>query len=223
MDVKKIRWSIIIFFFINTLSFGQNLQLHYDFGEKRNYVTTTLEMFKPDPLGATFWFVDMDYDSKKNSNSLSYWEIARYFNLPMLHKRVSASIQYNDGVAGWGPLHSAWLAGMTYAFDLGFITLNTELLYRYMDVSESPDFQLTFVWVEYYFQDKIQFMGYFDYYTQDNAYGEKLHIIQAEPQLWYALNDYFYVGGEVEISRNFLPQFDDKLMFMPTLAVKWNF
>ena len=28
-----------------------NLQFHYDFGENRNYVTTTLEMFKPDKWG----------------------------------------------------------------------------------------------------------------------------------------------------------------------------
>jgi len=223
MNSKQVFWLFSMFIFANTLCFGQNVQVHYDFGEDRDFVTTTLEMFKPDPLGATFWFVDMDYDSKNNSNSLSYWEIARYFNLPMLHEKLSASVQYNDGVALFGPLHSVWLAGVTYAFDFGFITLNTELLYRYMDVSESPDFQLTFVWVEYYLQEKIQFAGYFDYYTQDNAFGKKLNIIQAEPQLWYVLNDHFYIGGEVEVSRNFIPQFDDNLMFMPTLAVKWIF
>ena len=39
------------------------LQVHYDMGEDRGYVTTTIEMFKPDQWGSTFFFVDMDHDT----------------------------------------------------------------------------------------------------------------------------------------------------------------
>lgn len=41
---------------------AQNLQLHYDFGQDRKFFTSTLEMFKPDTLGSTFWFVDFDFN-----------------------------------------------------------------------------------------------------------------------------------------------------------------
>ena len=55
-----------------------NLQVHYDFGEGREYVTTTLEMFKPDKWGNTFFFVDYNFNSTKyNHPSESYMEIAR--------------------------------------------------------------------------------------------------------------------------------------------------
>lgn len=46
-------------------SFGalaQNIQLHYDLGRKG--ITSTVEMFKPDKGGSTFFFVDLDYTPK---------------------------------------------------------------------------------------------------------------------------------------------------------------
>ena len=46
---------------------GQNIQLHYEASEDRQYPVTTLEMFKPDDYGSTFWFVDMEYDKSR------YW------------------------------------------------------------------------------------------------------------------------------------------------------
>ena len=52
---------------------GQNLQLHYDLGEGREYLTSTLEMFKPDSAGATFFVVDFDYNSSSAGGaSLAY-------------------------------------------------------------------------------------------------------------------------------------------------------
>lgn len=47
---------------------AQNIQLHYDLGHTlysdltpRQSVTTTVEMFKPDKWGSTFFFIDLDY------------------------------------------------------------------------------------------------------------------------------------------------------------------
>ncbi|MDZ7725884.1 MAG: DUF5020 family protein [candidate division KSB1 bacterium] len=206
--------------------YSQMLQVHYDMGEDREYVTTTLEMFKPDALGATFWFVDMDYNSadQNKSNSLAYWEIARYFTTPFLNEKLSATIQYNDGTATWGPLHQVWLGGISYPLDLGCITLHTDLLYRHMDVSDSPDWQLTFVWFKPLLQSKVHFTGFFDLWTQDipQENMDEKFIVMAEPQLWYVLNKTFSVGTEVEISYNYLPQYDEWKV-MPTVAVKWNF
>ncbi|MBD3378699.1 DUF5020 family protein [candidate division KSB1 bacterium] len=200
---------------------AQNLQIHYDYGEDRNFFTTTLEMFKADKLGSTFWFVDMDYDNPGNkSMSLAYWEIARYVTLPIGNQKISATIQYNDGVAPWGPLHSAWLFGLSYPIDLGIITLNTDILYRQMYTSTAPDFQLTLVWFKTFGKGKFDFMGYLDIWTQDIEQ-EKKWVIQAEPQIWYHLNPFLAMGSELEISKNFLPF--DEVKYMPTLALKWIF
>ena len=37
-----------------------NMQVFYDFGSDRKYVTMTLEMFKADKWGNTYFFVDHD-------------------------------------------------------------------------------------------------------------------------------------------------------------------
>lgn len=59
-----------------------NLQLHYDLGralynslDGRPWVTTTVEMFKADKWGSTYFFVDMDYTDK--GVDCAYWEISR--------------------------------------------------------------------------------------------------------------------------------------------------
>lgn len=222
----------VLLFLLPVVLFAQNLQVHYDFGQDRDYVTSTLEMFKPDDAGAWFWFVDFDYNSEKNSMNLAYWEIARYFSLPVWQRKLSFKLEYNDGffIGGsensgyWGaPFYNAWLTGFGYNFDLASINFQTDLLYRYMPVSDAPDWQLTLVWTKVFAQGKLLVTGYFDLWTQDLA-GQKEWIFQTEPQVWYMVTDKVGLGGEIEISRGLLfdlYQFDWK--FMPTLGVRWNF
>ena len=66
--------------------FAQNVQLHYDLGRslyndlsERQSVTTTIELFKPDRWGSTYFFTDLDYESDGVMGA--YWEISREFNL----------------------------------------------------------------------------------------------------------------------------------------------
>ncbi len=204
--------------------FAQNFQFHYDFGQGRQYVTTTLEMFKPDKYGATFWFVDMDYNyehpARHRSISLAYLELARYVSIPGLHG-ISATVQYNDGTVSGAPLGPIWLAGGSYPIRIGHITLNTDFLYRDALNSSAPDAQLTIVWTEHILQDKLTFMGFFDLWTADAHGNGKELVLLTEPQLWYHLTSHLRVGGELEISRNFLPS--DSFEFMPTLGIKWQF
>ena len=51
---------------------AQNIQVLYD--TERDCVTSTIEMFRPDNYGSTFFFVDMDYTPKVTG---AYWEISR--------------------------------------------------------------------------------------------------------------------------------------------------
>jgi hypothetical protein len=215
--------------------YSQNLQIHYDFGEDRKYITSTLEMFKPDEYGATFFFVDFDYSFPgNNSMSLAYFEIARYVNI---YKKLSLTIQYNDGivVTEGTPLNNAftlnqtWLGGVSYPIDLGFVTLNTDLLFRKTYGSDAPDGQLTVVWFVPFMNNKITFTGFLDVWSQDKlvraqlpSEGDKEVVFLTEPQLWYNLTNHLAVGTEFEISNNFLP-FQDKIEVNPTLALKWNF
>ena len=92
--------QLILFIFLlgGIFSYAQNLQLHYDFGNDRQYFTTTLEMFKPDAYGSTFFFVDMDYDDLGSGGglSLAYWEIARVFKTEKMPLGFHA--EYNGGI-----------------------------------------------------------------------------------------------------------------------------
>jgi len=229
--------KLILFMLI--LSFGkiyaQNIQLHYDFGEDRKYFTSTIEMFKPDEYGSTFFFVDFDYNMPgNNSMSLAYFEISRYVNV---YDKLSVTLQYNDGfVTSEGTplnysftLNQTWLAGVSYPIDLKVVTLNTDILFRKTYGSDSPDGQVTFTWFVPFFEGKLHFTGFMDIWSQDKAVrsqanqtDDKEVVFLTEPQIWYNITNHIAVGGEVEISNNFLP-FQNEVKAMPTLAAKWNF
>lgn len=54
---------------------AQNLQVMYD--TERGQVTSTVEMFRADSFGSTFFFIDMDCNPKMTG---AYWEISRELN-----------------------------------------------------------------------------------------------------------------------------------------------
>lgn len=63
--MKKSVLRLIPAFIFAALSFeaaAQNVQLHYDLGRKAP--TTTVEMFRADGAGSTFFFVDLDYNPR---------------------------------------------------------------------------------------------------------------------------------------------------------------
>jgi hypothetical protein len=231
-----------MFFFLIALTAvlsAQNLQLHYDFGSKegfeREHFTTTFEMFKPDKWGSTFAFVDFDYNDgvERNSASSAYWEITRNFNIPFV-KGLTAGIQYNDGV-GFG---NVWLAGVGYPIDLKVVTLNTSLWLRDKE-GQDPNFQATIVWFKPFLNGKLIFNGFVDIWgqespdytlssngTENDKQGDSQIVILTEPQLWYKLpilDEKLMVGGEVEISQNFIFGGGDEWYVNPTLGLKWNF
>jgi hypothetical protein len=106
-----------------------NVQLHYDFGRhlypnaegNRGRVTTTVEMFKADRLGSTYFFVDMDYSGNManplnaylpptdqeegiiNGTIGAYMEISRDFTFYKVKRNdkhsFSAHAEYNGGLS----------------------------------------------------------------------------------------------------------------------------
>ncbi|TRX71984.1 DUF5020 family protein [Carboxylicivirga sp. M1479] len=237
--MKRILFSLIAMMAIGTFAKAQNLQVHYDFGKDRKMVTTTLEMFKPDKYGSTFFFVDMDYSNDSrgvdNGVSLAYWEIARSFKWKETQK-FEPRVEFNSGNVTGFAIKNAWLAGGQYTFassDFSKIfTLQANLKYI-KDGKEDGDnltgFQLTGVWAVQLMEGKLTFNGFADFWREDVAVlddngdfaGIKEYVFLMEPQLWYNVNQKLSLGGEIEISNNF--GLNDGIMVNPTLAAKWTF
>ena len=72
----------------------------------------------------------------------------------------------------------------------------------------------------------LEVSGFIDFWRgEDPVNGHGKLIILSEPQFWFNATEHFSIGGEVELSNNFIYNtFNDKTFFVnPTLAVKWNF
>jgi hypothetical protein len=219
---------------------GQNLQMHYDFGEERKFFTATLEMFKPDTLGSTFWFVDFDFNLPGSPRSMSaaYWEIAREFYIPGLRKnpafdQLTFHIEYNDGFTaykisgdtlGAASYNRVFLTGFSHPVKIGQLILTTQWLARLPRGMKTPDFQFTTVWFQPIFRGKILLTGFADLWSQDKVTDrdKKELVFQTEPQIWYLLTTHIALGGEMEISKNF-PVGPNEWEFMPTLGFRWEF
>ncbi len=120
--MKKLFFAAAFLWSIGLVA--QNVQLHYDFGEDRSYLTSTVEMFKPDKLGNTFFFIDMNYgDGDIKGVSLAYWEIARVMKMEKWPVGIHA--EYNGGFGQFKvkdanyayEINNAFLGGIDYSYN----------------------------------------------------------------------------------------------------------
>ncbi len=219
---------------------AQNLQLHYDMGKAndkrasdRGFFTSTVEMFRPDSLGSTFFFIDMDYNGKDGDISASYWEIAR--DVKLWSAPVALHLEFNGGLFKdrnsdfGGHIRNAYLLGASTSFTLGKVNLGSYIAYKHFNGGgkEGPDIQWTGTWFSMIANGKITLTGFFDVWSQDKINGlgvadGKTWVFLSEPQIWYNVNKNLSIGSEVEISSNFIFP-SNKLEIMPTVAAKWNF
>jgi hypothetical protein len=220
---------------------AQNLQLHYDLGKERKFYTATLEMFRPDSLGSTYWFVDLDFNFPGSPRSMSatYWEISRDFYIPWLKKNPSLKnlgfhLEYNDGftafkdsgeMMGAASYNSVFLTGFSYPVKIGKVGITTQALFRMpRGMDGFPDFQLTLVWFHPVFRNKVLITGFIDFWTQDKLAepDKKEVVIQTEPQFWFMILPKLAIGSEIEISHNF-PKGPKPWQINPTVAFRWEF
>lgn len=213
---------------------SQNVQLHYDFGgalydkelDGRPVLTSTVEMFKPDKWGNTYFFIDMDY--KSDGIAAAYWEISR--ELKFWKNPFAVHIEYNGGTSNRFSYNNCYLGGATYSynntsFSKGFSVM---ALYKYIQKHRSPNnFQLTGTWYMHFDRGLLTFSGFADWWREKNDHGN--FIFLTEPQFWVNLNKIkgidekikLSIGSEVELSHNFGGR--DGFYAIPTLAVKWSF
>jgi hypothetical protein len=214
-------------------STAQNVQLHYDLGKYRGYLTSTVEMFKPDKHGSTFFFIDMDYNSvpDKKGVTLAYWEIARA--LKFWESPLAFHTEYNGGFGQWKDdsgegafqIESAFLNGLEYTLETKDFSrgITVQVLHKYIQGKHNFSFQLTGVWYLNLAADKFSFTGFADFWRETFQYrdGNTKFCFIAEPQFWYNVNKNFAVGNETEINYNCggLKGFH----VFPTIGAKYTF
>lgn len=247
--------SIFVLMIFMGLGFAvkaQNIQVVYDFGEERQYVTTTLEMYKPDNWGNTFFFVDVYHNGKNHPGNFGpmgmYMEIERGLNFwqKTKLKDLSAHVEYTGGLGVIPPgigynINNAWMFGAEYCFHSEDYrnTLTVYAMYKTIAKTEQKvPLQFSIVWgMQDLFNVKgLRFNGFADFWWQENAWiGENLipfttgYVFITEPQLWYSVGQFFNcdnlnIGGEVEFSYNFGGLSQGKKFYVnPCLGVKWVF
>jgi hypothetical protein len=226
------KYFLLALLLLPLIAKTQNIQLHYDMGKDRDYFTSTVEMFKPDKWGNTFFFIDMDYNvGDVEGVSLAYFEIARCLKLGK--SPFSLHAEFNGGFGqfaaspynGAYSINNAWLGGLDYSwnnadFSKGF---SLKALYKTIRHKNDASFQITGVWYANFLKNKITFSGFADFWREDNVIdGEKKDFVfLSEPQLWFNATKNLSVGSEVELSSNFAGM--DGFNVMPTVAAKWTF
>ena len=215
-------------------SMAQNLQVLYD--TNRGCVTSTLEMFRPDAFGSTFYFVDMDYSPKavgaytEISRELCFWQDSEW-------NWLSVHAEFNGGLnTAVGSFNNAWLLGLTYAGHSADFSKTWSVTASYKAIpgtvglkgqKQPHNFQLTGVWGISFLNGWCSFSGFADIWREARSWQGTNFIFISEPQLWVNLNKVngwdninLSVGGEVELSNNFVAK---GFNVMPALGAKWTF
>ncbi len=228
MKNKFLTLALILF---SGATMAQNVQLHYDFD--RGHATSTVEMFKVDDWGNTFFFIDADYNGPDGEITLNYWEIAR--ELKFWDAPVSAHIEYNGGLTNSLSFVNSYLVGPSYTYLAKDFSYGLTFMAMYKYITGTPtdkphNFQLTAVWFANWLDGKVTFSGFADFWKEDHTvssdnfvsdFQSSEYIFLSEPQLWYNFNKHFSLGGEVELSYDFGGMVGFKAL--PTLGAKWTF
>ena len=239
--MKKILLSALLFIACLPMFAQLNVQMHYDLGKtiygdelsNRPLFTATVENFKADKWGNTFFFIDLDFGD--NTMKSVYAEFAREFNLGK--SPFAAHVEYNGGLSGFGSYNDAYLAGAAWNWaNKDFSkTFSLKLLYKYLANQPSNNkhsWQVTTVWGIHFAKGLCSFSGFADLWHDNSVTGNL--IFCSEPEFWFHLNalesvdDDFKlsVGAEVELTKNMVwpaEGLNDNFYAIPAVGVKWTF
>ena len=232
---KLLTMSVALVAMFNVIGVkAQNLQLFYDTG--RGCVTSTVEMFRPDSFGSTYFFADMDYTPRMTG---AYWEISRELNFWQDSKVswLSVHLEYNGGLNNVaGSFNNCWLGGLTYSGHSKDFTKTWSLSAMYKVIpgtiglsgrSQVHNFQITGVWGIEFAKGWCSFSGFFDLWREARPWQGTEFIFMSEPQFWVNLNKIkgwekigLSIGGEIELTANFVAK---GFHAMPAVGAKWTF
>ena len=239
--MKKTLLSALLFIACLPMFAQLNVQMHYDFGKtiygdelsNRPLFTATVENFKADKWGTTFFFIDLDFGD--NTMKSVYGEIAREFKLGKTP--FAAHVEYNGGLSGFGSYNDAYLAGAAWNWaNKDFSkTFSLQLLYKHLanqPSSNKHSWQITTVWGIHFAKGLCSFSGFADLWHDNSVTGNL--IFCSEPEFWFHLNalesvdDDFKlsVGAELELTKNMVwpaEGLNDNFYAIPAVGVKWTF
>ena len=239
--MKKTLLSALLFIACLPMFAQLNVQMHYDFGKtiygdelsNRPLFTATVENFKADKWGTTFFFIDLDFGD--NTMKSVYGEIAREFKLGKTP--FAAHVEYNGGLSGFGSYNDAYLAGAAWNWaNKDFSkTFSLQLLYKHLanqPSSNKHSWQVTTVWGIHFAKGLCSFSGFADLWHDNSVTGNL--IFCSEPEFWFHLNalesvdDDFKlsVGAELELTKNMVwpaEGLNDNFYAIPAVGVKWIF
>ena len=239
--MKKTLLSALLFIACLPMFAQLNVQMHYDFGKtiygdelsNRPLFTATVENFKADKWGTTFFFIDLDFGD--NTMKSVYGEIAREFKLGKTP--FAAHVEYNGGLSGFGSYNDAYLAGAAWNWaNKDFSkTFSLQLLYKHLanqPSSNKHSWQVTTVWGIHFAKGLCSFSGFADLWHDNSVTGNL--IFCSEPEFWFHLNalesvdDDFKlsVGAELELTKNMVwptNGLNDNFYAIPAVGVKWTF
>ena len=173
---KDLITALILFcaisFFGADKAKAQNLQLFYDAG--RGCATSTVEMFRPDDGGSTFFFIDFDYSPKATG---AYWEISRELNFWQDSKFnwLSVHLEYNGGLSVGTAFNNSFLGGLTYSGHSKDFTKTWSISAMYKAIPGTSDalgrnqthnFQITGVWGIEFAKGWCTFSGFADFWRE---------------------------------------------------------
>jgi len=235
---------MLLISFASVATVAQNIQLHYDLGNKiytkeeglRQNFTITVENFSADKLGTWFYFVDIDFTSRFTEGA--YTEISREFTLGK-QSPFAVHLEYDGGLNRFGSFQQAALIGGAWnGHSADYTSIYTvALLYKqyfksYDTTRNYPSIQLMSTWNILFAGGALSFSGFIDLWRGEKSDGSGQLVMLTEPQIWFNLKTLPFmkdlnlsVGSEVEMSYNFIYNtYSGKQFFVnPTLAVKWNF
>lgn len=239
--MKKVLFSALLVL-ASLPAFAQlNVQMHYDFAkalygselDNRPRWTATIENFKTDKWGSTYFFVDGNFAD--NTLESAYAEFAR--ELRFWEAPLAVHVEYNGGLSGNGSYNDAYLAGGAWNWaNKDFSkTFSLQLLYKYLarqQVGSKHSWQVTTVWGIHFANGLCTFSGYADLWHDGSVKGNLM--LSSEPQFWFNLaaldsvDDDFKLslGAELELSKGLVWPTDglnDRFYAIPTLAAKWTF
>ena len=239
--MKKILLSALLFIACLPMFAQLNVQMHYDLGKaiygnelsNRPLFTATVENFKADKWGNTFFFIDLDFGD--NTMKSVYAEFSREFNLGK--SPFAAHVEYNGGLSGFGSYNDAYLAGAAWNWaNKDFSkTFSLQLLYKHLanqPSSNKHSWQITTVWGIHFAKGLCSFSGFADLWHDNSVTGNL--IFCSEPEFWFHLNalesvdDDFKlsVGAELELTKNMVwpaEGLNDNFYAIPAVGVKWIF
>jgi hypothetical protein len=175
----------------------------------------------------------VDVDLSSHFTESAYTEISREFKFGKTSP-FAAHVEYDGGLSRSGSFQQAGLIGAAYNGHTEDFskTWSVQLLYKqffksYDNTHAYASAQLTGVWGLNFFNKKLTFSGFIDFWRGEKGNGHGCLVILSEPQLWYNFTEHFSVGTEWEFSNNFVynsdPDSEKTFFWNPTLAVKWNF